>query len=55
MSQKPMSSSTGGTITYTKTGLVHTAKSGAYSGALNVASKAVKTTPGVAEMLKRQG
>ena len=31
---KTIPSSTGGTITYTKTGLVHKAKSGAYSGAV---------------------
>ena len=33
---KTIPSSTGGTITYTKTGLIHRAKSGAYSGAVAV-------------------
>jgi hypothetical protein len=32
--QKTINSSTGGTITFTPTGLVHRAKSGAYSGAI---------------------
>lgn len=34
MTQKPTPSSTGGLITLTKTGLIHTAKNGAYSGKL---------------------
>jgi len=31
---KVINTSTGGTITYTATGLIHTARSGAYSGRL---------------------
>lgn len=31
---KVITTSTGGTITYTATGLIHTARSGAYSGRL---------------------
>jgi hypothetical protein len=34
--QKPIVSSTGGVITFTATGLIHTAKNGAYSGKIAV-------------------
>lgn len=41
--QNTIVSSTGGTITFTATGLVHRAKNGAYSGA--VAAKEAKQKP----------
>lgn len=41
--QNTIPSSTGGTITFTATGLIHRAKSGAYSGA--VAAKEAKQKP----------
>jgi hypothetical protein len=34
--QKSIASSTGGVITFTATGLIHTAKNGAYSGKIAV-------------------
>jgi hypothetical protein len=41
--QNSIPSSTGGTITFTKTGLIHRAKSGAYSGV--IATKEAKQKP----------
>ena len=34
--QKSIASSTGGVITFTATGLIHTAKNGAYSGKIAI-------------------
>ena len=42
--QKPIASSTGGVITFTATGLIHTARNGAYSG--KIAIKEAKQVKG---------
>lgn len=42
--QKPIVSSTGGVITFTATGLIHTARTGAYSG--KIAQSESKQTKG---------
>jgi hypothetical protein len=42
--QKSIASSTGGVITFTATGLIHTARSGAYSG--KIAQAESKQTKG---------
>ena len=51
--QKTINSSTGGTITFTATGLIHRAKSGAYSGA--VAAKEAKKTRQKAGLIPKRG